>query len=163
MKNLRTMVAIAGAIGILSLSGAVFADTLKTPAALAAEVTGKTITEVTQARQAGKTYGTQAAEAGKQKEFESQMLDIKKAILEQRVQEGRLTQAQSDTILKTLEENMANCDGTAPGSSQIGKKMGAGFGGGMGMGQGLRDGSGTGQGMNGGMGGGFGGGRNISQ
>ncbi len=161
MRNLKKIVAIAGAIGILSVSGVVFADAFKAPAAIAAELTGKTVTEVTEARQDGKTYGTQASEAGKLDEFKTQMLEAKKLILDQRVKDKRLTQAQADEIMAAIDANMANCDGTNPGNSQIGRKMGAGFGGGMGMGQGLCDGNGFGQGAGKGMGGGFG--RNVAQ
>lgn len=155
MKRLMKMISLTAIAGILSVSGAVFADTLKTPATLAAELTGKTVTEVTAQRAEGKTYGALAKEAGKLEEFQNQMLDIKKAILEQRVSEGTMTQERADAILAAIKTNQASCDGT--GSAQIGRKMGAGFGGGMGMGlgmgAGLRDGSHNGMGF----------GRNIAQ
>jgi len=160
MKNIKRIATLAGVIGLLSLSTVVFADALKTPATLAAELTGKTVTAVTQARLDGKTYGTQASEAGKLEEFKVQMLEIKEAVLEQRVKDGRLTQAQADEILAAVKANMAACDGT--GSAQIGRKLGAGFGCGTGQGCGLGQGGGFGQGGGRGMGG-FGLGRTVTQ
>ncbi len=119
MNKLQRTVSLAAVIGILSISGAVYADTLK----------------------------TQAKEAGQFEAFQSQMLSTKEAILEQRVANGQMTQAKADEILAAIKANQAVCDGT--GSAQIGRKMGAGFGGGMGMGQGLglRDGSHGGMGF----------------
>ena len=151
MKRIQKMIGLVTAIGILSISGAVYADGLKTPATLAAELTGKTVTEVTAARLDGKTYCTLAKDAGQLEAFQSQMLDIKQAILEQRVADGRMTQSKADEILAALKTNQATCDGT--GSAQIGRSMGAGFGCGMGQGNGLRDGSHGGMGF----------GRNVAQ
>lgn len=58
----------------------------------------------------------------------------KKAVLDQRVKEGNLTQEQSDAIYKSIEANQATCDGT--GSAAIGQRNGMGFGQGQGMGRG---------------------------
>jgi len=155
MNRLQKMISLAAAIGILSISGAVYADNLKTPAALAAELTGNTVAEVTAARLAGETYGTQAKNAGQLEAFQSQMLSIKQAILEQRVANGQMTQTTADEILAAIKANQADCDGT--GSAQVGKKMGAGFG--CSMGQGMGQGLGLRDGSHGGMG--FG--RNVTQ
>ena len=75
------------------------------------------------------------------------MLEQKKAILDQRVSEGRLTQEQADATLKAIQDNQATCDGT--GRMVIGRKNGAGFGGGCSMageqrGAGMRNGGGMG-------------------
>ena len=78
------------------------------------------------------------------------MLKAKKAILDQRVAAGTLTQERANEIMAALEANQANCDGT--GGGRIGQKMGAGFGGGMGSRQGRGQGaSGFGQGICGGV------------
>lgn len=151
MNHYQKMIGLAAAIGVLSISGAVYADTQATPAELAAALTGKSVAEVTAARAEGTTYGTQAKEAGQLEAFQSQMLSIKEALLEQRVTAGQMTQARADEILAAIKSNQATCDGT--GSAQIGRKMGAGFGGGMGQGMGLRDGSHGGMGF----------GRNVTQ
>ncbi len=157
MKRFQKMIGLAAAIGILSISGAVYADILKTPASLAAELTGKTVTEVTEARLEGKTYGTQAKDAGQLEEFQNQMIEIKADLLEQRVKDGVMTQERADEILAAIKANQANCDGT--GSAQIGRKLGAGFGGGMGQGAGMGQGMGLRDGSHGGMG--FG--RNVTE
>lgn len=142
MKNLKKFVAVAAVVGILGTTGAVMAATTKTPAEIASELTGKSVESLFEERADGKTFGTIADEAGKLDEFMSQMLEQKKALLDQRVQEGKLTQEQADKIYNTMLENQANCDGT--GRMGLGMKSGAGFGQGMGNGQGRGMGNGQG-------------------
>lgn len=153
---MKKLIAVILAAGILGTAGTAFAATFKTPAEIAASVTGKTVEAVQEERAAGKTYGTVASEAGKLDEFKAQMLEQKKAILDQRVKDGKLTQAQADEIYNSIKENQVTCDGT--GSAGIGRKSGAGFGkgGGMGICQGT---AGSGMGNRSGMGGGMGYGR----
>lgn len=67
-------------------------------------------------------------------ESRSEVLQIKKDILNERVANGTITREKADEIINALEENQLNCDGT--GSDGIGRKYGAGFGGMMGKGQG---------------------------
>ena len=158
MKNLKKIMAVAASVFVLTAAGAVYAAAAKTPAEIAAGLTGKTVEDLYKERAAGKTYGTIAKEAGKLDEFKAQMLEQKKAILDQRVKDGRLTQAQADEIYNAIKNNQASCDGT--GSAGMGRKFGAGFGqgGGMGRGQGACGGAGACNG--GGMrAGGFGSGR----
>jgi hypothetical protein len=152
MKNVKKLIALVTVLGVLGVSGAAYAADIKTPAELAAALTGKTVTEVTQERVEGKTYGAIALEAGKLDEFKTQMLDQKKAVLDQRVKDGTLTQQQSDQILTRIKNNQAVCDGT--GSAGIGRGAGAGFGQGKGMGSGRGSGTGScnGSGFGGGMG-----------
>lgn len=156
MKNYKKLLAVITAIGILGAAGAVYAAASKTPAEIASGLTGKSIEEVNTERASGKTYGTMAKEAGKLDEFKSQMLEQKKAILDQKVKDGIMTQERADEIYNALKSNMANCDGT--GNSGIGRKYGAGFGQGNGKGCGKGQGRGvcggggctmgTGSGMN---------------
>ncbi len=160
MKNMKKIL-VAGAIvmAIGATSAVVFAASVyKTPAEAAAGLTGKTVEQVIEERQeTGKTYGTIAKDAGMLEEFVDENLQIKKDALEKKVADKTMTREQADVILKALEENSANCDGT--GSAKIGQKYGAGFGSGSGNGtrngggngNGARDGSGQGQGQ-GGMG-----------
>lgn len=89
-------------------------------------------------------------------EFQPEMLERKKDILTQRVEEGTMTQEQADAILEAIEANQADCDGTCSGG--IGSGLGAAFR----MGNGVGNGSGTGLGNGSGVcdgtgaGGGFG-------
>ena len=155
MKNIKTYIVAATIVGLLGVTGTAFAAvTGKTPAEITAGLTGKTVEQVTAESAAGKTYGTIADEAGKLEEFKAETLEQKKAILDQRVADGNLTQAQADAIYNSLKANQATCDGTG---SAIGKTAGAGFG--LGQGRGMRQGMGR-NGMNAGQrtGGGFGGG-----
>jgi hypothetical protein len=147
MKNIKKLIAVIAAVGVLGATGAVYAADLKTPADIVSGLTGKSVEALTEERATGKTYGTIAKDADKLEEFQAQMLEQKKAILDQRVKDGKLTQAQADEIYKAIKDNQATCDGT--GSAGIGKKYGAGFGQGNGMGKGQGSCTGTGMGGNG--------------
>jgi Protein of unknown function (DUF2680). len=148
MKNFKKLIAaatIVGILGVVGVAGASYATGASTPADIAAGLTGKSVEEIRAQRAEGTTCGTIAKEAGKLDEFKTEMLVQKKAVLDQRVKDGKLTQEQADAIYKSLEANQATCDGT--GSARIGQKNGAGFGQGMGKGAGQRNGSGFGGGM----------------
>ncbi|MCR4436049.1 MAG: DUF2680 domain-containing protein [Clostridiales bacterium] len=161
MKNLKKIIAAVTVVGLLGTAGAVYAATAKTPAEIVSELTGKAVEDIYKERAAGKTYGTIANDAGKLEEFKAQMLEQKKAVLDQRVQEGKLTQEQADAIYNSIKNNQAACDGT--GSAGIGKKCGAGFGSGNGMGRGQGINRGAGIYNGGGFGGGMGTGRGLNR
>ncbi len=134
MKNLKKMTTIGAvvlAMGVTSATG--FAASIyKTPAEAAAGLTGRTVESVIAERQeTNKTYGTIA---GNLDEFKKENIEMKKDNLEVQVSEGRITQEKADTIIKKVEENQENCDGT--GSEKIGQNEGAKFGS-NGAGQGL--------------------------
>lgn len=151
MKNFKKLLAVVTVVGVVGAAGAVFAAA-KTPAEITSELTGKTVADVYNERSEGKTFGTIADEAGKLNEFKAQMLEQKKAVLDQRVKDGILTQEKADEIYNAIKNNQAACDGT--GNAQIGKKYGAGFGQGQGKGMGrgqgagMCNGCGAGRGMN---------------
>ncbi|MHB8126129.1 MAG: hypothetical protein ACYDEJ_10895 [Desulfitobacteriaceae bacterium] len=150
MKNFKKLIAaatIVGILGVVGVAGASIATGATTPAGIVAGLTGKSVEEITAQRAAGTTYGTIAKEAGKLDDFKAQTLEQKKIVLDQRVKDGNLTQAQADQIYNSIKTNQATCDGT--GSAGIGRSNGVGFGQGMGMGRGAgqRNGSGFGGGM----------------
>lgn len=138
MKKFRkvfTIGAIVLAMGVTSVAG--FAVSLyKTPAEAVAGLTERTVESVILERQeTNKTYGTIADEAGKLDEFKKESIEMKKDNLNAQVKAGTITQEKADTIIKAIEENQVNCDGT--GSEKIGQKEGAKFGS-NGLGQGLK-------------------------
>lgn len=142
MKNLRHVLAaslVIVAMGVTSIT--VFAASkYDSPAEAAAALTGKSVEEVLKIRQEeNKTLGTQVDEVGKLDEFQQEILEQKKEILQERVTDGRLTQEQADEILLNLETNQANCDGTGFGGGMM---NGLGFG--QGMMNGYRNGNGNG-------------------
>ncbi|MDF2558019.1 MAG: hypothetical protein K0R71_1847 [Bacillales bacterium] len=139
MKGLKKLAAVAAVVGVIGTGFAAYASTGTTPVDIASKLTGKTVEELSQERVSGKTYGTIAKEAGKLEEFKTEMLEQKKAVLEQRVKDGLLTQEQADEIIKAITDNQVNCDGS--GSSMVGKKFGVGFGQGSGMGKGMGNGA----------------------
>ncbi len=149
MKNIKKLIASATIIGVLGVVGTAYAAVTESHAESVAGLTGQTVTEVNQQRASGITYGTIAKDAGKLAEFQAQTLEWKKAILDQRVKDGQLTQQQADQIYSAFKANQATCDGT--GSAQIGKTYGLGMGNGTGLGagQGLGKGKGLGRRGNG--------------
>lgn len=136
MKNLKKLVAVSLSVLVIGAAGMVYAADLKTPAEVAAALTGKSVNEIYVEREGGKTYGTIANEAGKLDEFKTELLKQKKAILDEKVKNGQITQQQADEIYNNIKNNQAACDGT-------GRKNGMGFGmgigrGGNGLGCGIR-------------------------
>lgn len=134
MKNLKKVVAVVVSVCVIGAAGMAYAADIKTPAELAAALTGKGIADVNKERATGKTYGTIAKDAGKLEEFQGQMLEQRKAVLDQRVKNGEITQQQADDIYNVIKNNQANCDGT--GNAQLGKQYGLGCGNNQGQGQG---------------------------
>lgn len=144
MKGFKKFIAAVTIVGVLSAAGVSFAAAAMIPAEITAGLTGKTVEEVYQERQSGKSFGTIANESGKLEEFKAQMLEQKKAVLEQRVKEGKLTQEQADSISSNIKNNMANCNGSGEGGMGMGH--GAGKGMGIGAGRGMCNGGGYGMG-----------------
>jgi len=95
MKNLKKLFAIALVVGLMGAVGVAYAAVTKTPAEITAAVTGQTVSEVNQERAAGQSYGAIANEAGKLDEFKAQMLEQRKALLDERIKTGTLTEEQA--------------------------------------------------------------------
>lgn len=151
MKNLKKIVVLVTVLGVTGAATAAFAMDEKSPGEILAALTGKSVADVYKEKSQGKTFGSMAKEAGKLDAFHAQMLEQKKAVLDERVRTGALTQAKADEIFNAIKSNQTSCDGT--GNAQIGKKYGLGFGQGknQGMGMGAGQGKGKGQGMGAGM------------
>ena len=129
MKSKKNIITItAASLIVLATSVTAFATTAyTTPADVLAEITGSTVESViAQKAETGKTYGSIATEAGKLDEFKIASLEAKKERLYAQVADGTITQEKADEIIKAIEENQANCDGTQ--SQAIGKNAYAKFG-----------------------------------
>jgi hypothetical protein len=148
MKKFKKFIFIGAVVLIIAATSVTaLAAAYGTPAEIVAGLTGQTADSVLAAKtESGSTYGAIANEAGVLAEFKTQMLELKKEALAERVAAGRMTQEQADAILAQMEANMANCDGTGSGRGAC-TGTGAGFGGMGGMGKA----GGMGKGM-GGMG-----------
>lgn len=145
MKRFMKVTVIIAVIFVMGTVGTAYAASYKTPADIVSALTGKTTDEVNAERVAGKTYGTIASDAGKLEEFKTQVLEQKRAYLDQRVIDGTLSKERADAIYEAMEEAQLTCDGT--GTTSQGAGCGAGFGAGScGMGKA------TGIGVGGGMG-----------
>jgi len=159
MRRFMKLLLVFTVIAVLGAGSAAYAATARTPAEIAAGLTGKSVEALCQERAAGQTYGAIAKEAGKLEEFKTQMLEQKKIILDQRVAEGKITQEQADAVYNNIKNNQASCNGD--GNAQMGKNAGLGLGqgNGMGNGKGYGLGTGSGAGMHNGSGSGLGQGR----
>ena len=137
MKNYKKIAAIGALVFTVAITSltAFAASAYHSPAEAVAGLTGQTTESViAQKAETGKTYGTLANEAGVLDQYKTEVLEMKKDILAEKVAAGTMTQEQADEIIAALEENQAVCDGT--GSAGIGRQFGAGFGGMNGSGQG---------------------------
>lgn len=151
MKNKKILIAVSVmAVILIAIASVSYALEFKSNAEIIAGLTGKSVDEVQKAREAGSSYGEQAADAGKLEAFKDARLEQMKANLAELVKEGRLTQAEADARIKLMEDRMGTCTGTGENQGQ------GGFGGGLGGGNGLRNGTGAGKGMGSGVGGGRG-------
>ncbi|SHJ59380.1 DUF2680 domain-containing protein [Paramaledivibacter caminithermalis] len=141
MKRLLTLVLATGIV--LSVGLVAFADSISTPAEIYGNLTGKTVEEAYELKGNNKTFGQLAQEAGVYDKFKTSMLEMKKQVIADKVENGELTQEKADEILKLME---TGCDGT--GSQRLGQKYGMGFGkgSGKGSGKGLGRGCGVGRG-----------------
>lgn len=116
---------------LLAASVTAFAFTKSTPAEIVAGLTGKSIEEVTEIRyETGKTFGQIAYDEDLLEEFKDEMLKNKKAILDEKVKEGILTQEEADEIFKNIETMQESCTGNGGG---FGMMRNAGNGNGFGM------------------------------
>ncbi len=151
MKMRKSILLFGATIAaVAAISATAFAaSAYKTPAEVAAAVTGRTVESVMAERvDNNKTYGTIANDAGKLEEFKAELLQMKKDILDNRVSTGSITREQADDIVKALEDAQAICDGTGSGNCTLGSGVGSN---GTGLGQGCGYGAGGGRGV-GGMG-----------
>jgi hypothetical protein len=159
MKNLKkTAIVGAAVLALAATSITAFAATFSTPAELLAGLTGKSVESILDEKtEENKTYGALADEYEVLDEYKAQILEEKKAYLEERVAEGTMTRERADAIIANIEENNLTCDGTGYGAGGCG--MGAGFGNGNGSGvcDGTGNGGGFGQGTGYGRGAGGGG------
>lgn len=149
MKHLRKIAVTAAAaltLGAASVT-ALAASGYQTPAEIIAGLTGKSAESVTAEKvETGETYGALAGGYGVLEQFKSEMLEQKKALLEERVSAGTMTQERADAILAAMEDHQADCDQTGNGRIEAG--MGAGFGAANGnRGKGVRNGAGCGAGF----------------
>ena len=162
-KKLLVVLTIVTTILVAFASVSFAASVYGSPAEIIAGLTGKSVDDVYAAREAGETFGQQAADAGELEAFQTARLELMKERLAQLVKDGRLTQEEADARLAQITAAIAACDGTGDGSgSGLGRMMGGRGGrGGMG-GQGVcggtpvQDGTGSqfgGRGGRGGMGG----------
>lgn len=139
----RASVILTAVLVLISMGTMVFADAaIFNPFATLAELTKKTEAEIKVLHET-KALSVIAKEAGVLEAFKAKIFDAKKAIIDQRVKDGKMTQQDADKVLSTMKTRMDACDGT---STKLGR-LGMGFGKGDGLGKGRGMGKGLGMGM----------------
>jgi len=105
MKKIKkTAVVSLVVLALAATSLTAFAYTNNSPAQIVSELTGNSIEEVTAKRNdSDKTYGQIAYDEGLWEEFSKEMLENKKAFLQEKVTDGTLTQEEADTIFANIE------------------------------------------------------------
>jgi hypothetical protein len=141
----------AATSGVGARLGAIVNQAGGTIADIVAKLTGTTVTEVRDQREAGKTFTEIAAAKGVAADtLQADVLAARAASVAAAVKAGTITQAQADRMLanqktriatKLTSQAPAGCDGTGSGS---GAGCGMGAGGGRGQGQGRGAGCGAG-------------------
>lgn len=127
MKKILIGVLTAGLVLVGATS--VVAATYKSPAEVYAGLKGVTVEEAYAERSAGSSYGQLADQAGVLEKFKAEMLENKKAMIQNRVENGNLTQEQAELYIERIETNQANCDGSTMGAGgRMGQAMGGAFG-----------------------------------
>lgn len=116
-------------VGANSVIGATF----KSPAEIYAEIKGISVEDAYAERNAGRSFASQAEDAGVSEEFRSQMLEQQKTFVQEKVIAGEITQEQADDIIANMEENIAYCNGFIGGRGiGFGERTEGYFGGGRG-------------------------------
>ncbi len=147
-KKMLVVLTIVTTILVAFASVSFAASIYGSPAEIIADLTDKSVDDVYAAREAGESFGEQAADAGALEAFQNERLTLMQDRLAALVEDGRLTQEEADARLAQIKEASANCDGTGEGS--LGGLMGGRGGGRGGMGgQGICDGTGIGDGTSG--------------
>lgn len=142
MKKLVLLVVLV--LAVTSITAFAYAA-YSTPADIISGLTGKTADEITEQKLAsGETYGQIAIDEDVFEEFKNEMLESKKAFLDEKVKDGTITQDQADDFYNGMVERQQFCYGSGSNGSGRGM-MGFGFGN-RGMGRGFGQ-QGNGQGF----------------
>lgn len=138
MKKMKRFVTVG--VTVLTLSSmavtAFAASDFKFPHEIVSELTGETVEAIHAERKDSKiSLEDIAEEAGKLDEFQTEMeenrkilFENKKEMLNERVEEGKITQERADEILEMIEKRQENCDGEGFGRAECGAGRGYRFG-----------------------------------
>ncbi|MGB4439030.1 MAG: DUF2680 domain-containing protein, partial [Sedimentibacter sp.] len=113
-KKIAVVILVVFAFAATSLTA--FAYTNNSPAQIVSELTGNSIEEVTAVKNDNDiTYGQIAYDEGLWEEFNTEMLESKKAFLQEKVTDGTLTQEEADAIYANIEARQETCNGNGTG------------------------------------------------
>ena len=124
MKRLNKILFLALVLFAFAAVSSAYAFTFSSPAEIVSNLTGKSAGDIAEQRfDSGKTYGEIAYDENKWAEFREEMLENKKAYLDERVKEGVLSQKEADKYYNYMLEMQEYCDG----NGAYGKGTGCGL------------------------------------
>lgn len=133
MKNKIMIGLVVGTLGIGITTASALTNQSK--AEKLAELTNKPVSEIISERyDNNKTYGEIATENGVLEQFKTYHYENKKSIVQEKVNNGILTEEEGKKILEQIEERHTNCDGTG-NKNHVGLGLGNGQGHGHGQGK----------------------------
>lgn len=128
--NKKKIILSLGAIALLvTLSTqTVFASEVNlTPAGILSKITGKSIESLTEERkETNKSYGAMAKEEGIFDDFKEEMIEVKKARINELLENNEITKEEADKMISSFND----CDGTGKQGKDgnMGMKFGKGNG-----------------------------------
>ena len=125
MKNSKKIAVVVLVVVILTTSVPVFAADFKRPVEIVSELTDQSVECLREQRLGGEVYGEIAEKYGVRNAFIEQVLEIKKAFLDEKIENDDLTQEEADIIIENICSNEK--------LNSFGKEFSAGFGKGLHM------------------------------
>lgn len=115
-KIFITSLLTLGALGIGAISVSAYMCNFQDKAEILSELTGKSTNEIVEERvNENKTYGTISLENGVLEELKDKELEQIKTNLNEKVEAGKITKEEADTIISNREKSMKNCNGAGLG------------------------------------------------
>ncbi len=116
MKKVLLVVAVM--VMVMAFGATSYASVSQRPIDVVAKLTGLSVDEVQELRNFSR-FSEIVTEAGVLEAFKTEMLDVRRAMVNHGLTNGRLTQEQADKIMDAFLSKIDNCDGQEVNLSQF--------------------------------------------
>jgi len=127
----KSVLILAVAVMVFGTMSVAFADASWGPLAILEDLSGKDSAEIYAMREEGETLGDVAKDLGVYDDFSAAALAQKKAMIEEMLEAGEISEEEADRLLTAFE----SCDGTQrqllQGTGLFGQRAGSGQGNGL--------------------------------
>jgi hypothetical protein len=127
----KTILVLAVAVMVFGTMSVAFADASWGPLAILEKLSGESQEDIYAMREEGETLGDVAKDLGVYDDFRAEALTQKKAMLQEMLEAGEITEAEAERVLTAFE----SCDGTQQqvlqGEGLFGQRAGNGQGNGL--------------------------------